>query len=308
MQTVNIRSRFGVLALVALACGGLVKPAMAQDCRPVRLVELQVMPMGNVPTVTLRVNGAPTSFLFDTGAERTIMTAAAAKRLGLQAHYEYERRMRSLGAAMASGDARLASLGLGGLEMSNFRVLVGPLLLPRIAGKPLDGLLGADFFTGFEIDLDLAHQRITLFEPPPCPVNAPPWNTPYIAITANRSLHDRLFFPVRLDGRSLAALIDTGAQLTTLDSDAAAALGLTETALAHDPVTTLRGAAAEPVKSRAHRFAELAVGGEVLHDQTIMIAKLGLQDADLVLGANFLRWQRVWLSYVSHRIFLERHS
>jgi hypothetical protein len=61
------------------------------------------------------------------------------------------------------------------------------------------------------------------------------------------------------------------------------------------------------VKSRAHRFAELQIDGQSLRDQTIMVAKLGLQDADLVLGADFLRWQRVWLSYRSHRIFLERH-
>ena len=87
----------------------------------------------------------------------------------------------------------------------------------------------------------------------------------------------------------------------------AAAVGVTGTTLAQDPVTTLRGAAAEMVKSRAHRFAELQIDGQSLRDQTIMVAKLGLQDADLVLGADFLRWQRVWLSYRSHRVFLERH-
>ena len=38
--------------------------------------------MGNVPIVTLIINGSPANFLFDTGAERTILTAPAAKRLG----------------------------------------------------------------------------------------------------------------------------------------------------------------------------------------------------------------------------------
>ena len=130
----------------------------------------------------------------------------------------------------------------------------------------------------------------------------------YSCIEANRSLHDRLFFPVRLDGHALAALVDTGAQLTTLDGEAAAAIGVTAAALAHDPVTILRGAAAEAVRSWAHRFAELQIDGELLRDRTIMVTRLGLQDADLVLGADFLRWQRVWLSYATHRIFLERHS
>lgn len=211
-----IRAAACGLALAVLAAVG---PAAAADCRPVRLVELAVTPMGNVPTVTLRVDGAPATFLFDTGAERTVLTTDAAKRLRLSAHYEYARQMRSLGGAMSSGDARLASLGSGGLAMTNFRVLVGPISLPPVAGKPLDGLLGADFFTGFEVDLDLAHHRIILYEPPPCPIAAPDWSAPYATIAANRSLHDRLFFPVNLDGRPLAALIDTGAQLTTLDAE-----------------------------------------------------------------------------------------
>lgn len=273
-----------------------------------RLVELAVAPMGNIPTVTLRVDGAPASFLFDTGAERTILAAAAAKRLGVEVHYEYERRMRSLGTAVASGDARLRSIGLGGLAMTDFRVLVGAVSLPALGGKPLDGLLGADFFTGFEVDLDLARRRIILYEPPPCPISRPAWSGPFATIDANRSLHDRLFFPVRLDGRPLSALIDTGAQLSTLDAEWAAALGIGEAALARDPVTILRGAAAEEVRSHAHRFAELAIDGQVLRDQTLVVTRLGLQDADLVLGADFLHWQRVWLSYVSHKIFLERHS
>lgn len=296
------------MALTALALAGGATPAAAEGCRAVRLVELSVTPLGNVPTVTLRVDGAPATFLFDTGAERTILTAAAAKRLAIEVHYEYERRMRSLGTAVASGDARLRSVGLGGLAMTNFRVLVGPVSLPKLGDRQLDGLLGADFFTGFEVDLDLAHRRITLYEPPPCPIAGPAWSGPYATIDANRSLHDRLFFPVKLDGRRLSALIDTGAQLSTLDVESAAALGVTEASLARDPVTILRGAAAEVVTSHAHRFAQLAIDGEVLRDQTLIVTKLGLQDADLVLGADFLRWQRVWLSYVSHLIFLERHS
>jgi predicted aspartyl protease len=297
-------------ALLALMLAHTVGAAAAagQDCRPAREAVLAVTPMGNVPIVTVRINGAAATFLLDTGAERTVLTAAAAKRLGVEPHYEYARRMRSLDSAVASGDATLRTLDLGGMALRDFRVLVGSVSLPMLAGKPLDGLLGADFFTSFEVDLDLEHRRVILYEPPPCPIGAPAWNAPYATVAANRSLHDRLFFSVSLDGHKLAALIDTGAQLTALDADSAAALGVTGAALARDPVATLRGAAAEMVKSHVHRFAELEIDGEMLRDQVIVVTRLGLQDADLVLGADFLRWQRVWLSYKSHLIFLERRS
>jgi predicted aspartyl protease len=289
--------------LLAMAATGA---AAAQDCRPARLAQFAVSLMGNVPVVSVRVNGSPAALLFDTGAERTVFTAAAGKRLGIEPHYEYARRMRSLGGAVASGDATLRSLDFGSTAFRDVRILVGSVSLPNVAGKPLDGLLGADFFTSFEVDLDLEHRRVTLFEPAPCATEAPVWSTPFATIKANLSLHERLFFPVVLDGHKIDALIDTGAQLTALDAEAAAAVGVTGAELARDPVADLRGAAAEMVKARAHRFARLEIDGEILRDQIIVVTLLGLQDADLVLGSDFLHWQRVWLSYPSHQIFVQR--
>ena len=280
--------------------------AAAQDCRPERRAEIAESPMGNVPVVTVRVDGRPADLLFDTGAERTILTPAAASRLGIVAHYEYARHMRSIGTAVSGGTAKLANFVVGGMTTRGFRVLVGSVSLPVVDGRPLDGLLGADFFDDFDVDIDLANRRVLLYAPQSCPSEAPAWGEPYTTIAANRSLHDRLFFPVALDGHRLAALIDTGAQLTALDASSAAAMGVTGAELAHDPVTTLRGAAAEIVKSHAHRFMQLDIAGQVVRDPVIMVAPLGLQDADLVLGADFLRGHRVWLSYASHLVFFGR--
>lgn len=295
---------FIVLLGVLLAITAGPPEAIADDCKPRRQAELAVVFLGNLPTVNVTVNGAGATFLLDTGAERTIVVAAAAERLGVDAHYEYPRRMRSLDGAVSSGDARLQNLGLGGMALSDFRVLVGSVSLPGLSGKPLDGLLGADFFSSFEVDLDLAHARMTLYERLACAIAAPPWSQSFTAIPVNRSLHDHLFFPVALDGHKFSAFIDTGAELSALDAGAALAVGVSGAALDHDPVATLRGAVSEVVKSRAHRFTRLDIGGETLRDRVIVVTNLRLQDADLVLGIDFLRLRRVWLSYGSHKIFL----
>jgi predicted aspartyl protease len=296
---------FFVALLVALFTGVVRAPA-ADDCKPKRQADLAVVFLRNLPLVNLTVNGAAATFLLDTGAERSIMAAAAARRLGVDAHYEYPRRMRSLDGAVSSGDARLRSLGVGGMTLPDFRVLVGALSLPGPAGRPLDGLLGADFFSSFEVDLDLAHGRMILYERLPCAIAAPPWNQAYAAIPVNRSLHDHLFFPVGLDGHKLAAFIDTGAELSAVDAAAALALGVSGATLDQDPIANLRGAGSELVRSRGHRFARLEIGGETLRDRVIFVTNLRLQDADLVLGIDFLRLRRVWLSYGSHQIFLGR--
>ena len=212
--------------------------------------------------------------------------------------------MRSLDGALTSGDARLQNLGLGAMSLSDFQILVGSVSLPALGDKPLDGLLGADFFSSFEVDLDLAHARMTLYERLVCAIAAPPWSQPFTSIPVNRSLHDHLFFPVTLDGHKLAAFIDTGAELSAVDRGAALAIGVSGAALDQDPVADLRGAGSEFVKSRAHRFGRLEIGGETIRDRVIVVTNLRLQDADLVLGIDFLRTRRVWLSYASHQIFL----
>lgn len=294
-----------VIFAVLFAAGSI--EAAAEDCRPRRQAEVRVEFLRALPLVNLTVNGTAATFLLDTGAERTIMSATAAKRLGVAVHYEYPRSMRSLDGTLASGDASLHRLGLGDrATLSDFRVLVGSVSLPGPDGRLLDGLLGADFFASFEVDLDLPHNRMILYERQHCALAAPPWSQSYSTIPANRSLHDHLFFPVVLDGRRFAAFLDSGAEVSALDLEAAIAVGVTDAELNRDPVANLRGAGSELVRSRAHRFAHLEVGAEKLHDRVITVTNLRLQDADLVLGIDFLQFRRVWLSYGSHQIFLAR--
>ena len=157
---------------------------------------------------------------------------------------------------------RLRSLGLEGMALADVRVLVGPVSLPGPRGETAGWAVGADFFSSFEVDLDVAHGRLSLYERPPCAIAGPPCNLPYTTIAVNRSLHDHPSFLVSLDGHWLAAFIDTGAELSAFDAAAARSLGIDGVALDKDPVATLRGAGSEVVKSRARRSARLEIGGE----------------------------------------------
>jgi predicted aspartyl protease len=300
-----VRAAAILLIVLAVALPCAVRAA-AEECRPVRRAETAVALAGTAPLVTMTVNRGGALFLLDTGAERTILTAEAAKRLKVEAHGEYPRRMRSLGGNVSSGDAHLRNVQFAGMTLDDFRILVAAISFPRMSGSAIDGLLGADFLSSFDLDLDLPRRRLILYDRLACALAAPPWGQPFSRIPVNRSLHDRLFFPVLLDGHRVTALIDTGAQRTAIDLDTAAKLGVGPAALARDPVTTLRGVASEVVKSWAHRFGRLEVGGESVRDPIIVVTRLGLQDADLVLGSDFLRNRRIWLSYGAHQILLGR--
>lgn len=264
-----------------------------------------VQVLNGLPLITATIDGAAAPLILDTGAEETVLTAPAAARLGLRGHYEYPHSLRSVSGGVATGQARVESLSVGDGAVRDFFILVGSLSLPSIAGTQPAGLLGGDFLSHFDVDLDLAEGRLVLY-PPGCAPARPPWRGVYTVIPANLSIDGRLFFPVALDGHRLFAFIDTGAQVSTIDTEAAASLGLSKAAIAGDPAARLHGVSAAPVEAHAHRFASLRVGGDTVRDPVLIVTALNLPDADIVLGLDFLRERRVWFSYPTHRLFLAR--
>jgi len=281
----------------------------AGECGTVRLGETTVATLRNAPIVTLSANGVPVTLLLDTGAEGTILTPAVAQRIGAQRpRVEFQRQLRGIAGSLQSSEAELRSFTLGGVVIPWRRVRVAPVNVASVFSGPLDGVLGADTLSSFDVDFDLPGHRMVLYQKQTCPGAAPAWTEPYATVSAGRSRGDHLFFPVRLDGRRTDAFIDTGSQFTVLSTRAALALGVTAAVLARDRMVTVRGAAGEQLAARVHRFSQLEIGAETIRNPEIVVTDVSLSDADLVLGIDFLKSRRLWLSYGSQQIFLSHRT
>jgi predicted aspartyl protease len=283
------------------------RPAAGLGCGASRLGEITVATLRNAPLVTLSANGVPVTLLLDTGAEWTILTPAAAKRVGAETpRIEFQRQIRGIGGSLGTREVELRSFTAGETAIPWRRVRVAQVNTPGVFSGPLDGVLGADTLSSFDVDLDLPHHRLVFYTKQTCPGATPVWSQPFTTLAVGRSPSNHLFFPVMLDGRRISALIDTGAQVSVLSTRGALAVGVTEAALARDRATVTLGATAERVNSRMHRFSRLEVGGETLHGPEFVVADFRLSDADVVLGIDFLSSRRLWLSYGSQQIFLPR--
>jgi len=304
------RALYGAVVL-ASALGGV---AVAADTRGVgcgtsRIGEITVATLRNAPIVTLVANGAPVTLLLDTGAEWTIVTPAAAKRVGAQTpRIEFDRQIRGLSSSLATNEVELRSFTAGTVTIPWRRVRVASLNMPSVFSGPLDGVLGADTLSSFDVDLDLPHHRMVFYGKQSCPRAAPAWTEPYATISARRTFSNHLSFAAQLDGRQIDTFIDTGAQVSVVSSRAALAVGVSEAALARDRATVTLGAAAERLNSHIHRFSRMEVGGEVVRNPELIVADVSLKDADLILGIDFLSSRRLWLSYGAQQIFLSRRS
>src|SRR5580692_4400385 len=220
-------------------------PAYAADgvgvCGTIRLAETAVAMLDNQPIVKVFANSATVLLLLDTGAEATVLTPAAAQRIGAQARV-MGRQMHGITRDIPAGELELRSFTIGGVEVPRKRVRVAPIEIVNALSGPLDGVLGADTLSSFDIDLDLPGRRMTLYQEQSCAIASPAWAQPYARIAAGRSPSDRWHSSVQLDGRRISALFDTGAQFSVLSTRTALALGVSEGVLARDPAVMVRGA------------------------------------------------------------------
>jgi len=291
---------------VAVLTALLTVPAVARgQCRSEHSADIPIKMAQGLPLVSVIAGGHETTLIIDTGAELTMLSDAAAQRRGLRPHRAYPRTMSGLNGAVVAESADV-SLTAGGVALSNFGVLVGSVSLPALAGTTPDGLLGADILSNFEADLDIPHGVLHLYRGDSCASVEPTWAQNYAAIAANRSLHNRLFFPVMVDGHRLAAIFDTGAQHSIIDQRSARAVGVDGEVLKRDPAATFHGITGPAAPTHVHRFGRLVVGDETLANPLLIVGKLDLEDANLILGMDYLRSHRVWLSYGSHRVFVAR--
>ena len=77
-----------------------------------------------------------------------------------------------------------------------------------------------------------------------------------------------------------------------------------EKSRSNDRAVMAHGAAREQVMVRIHRFQELRVGPAVMQTPALPVVPMTGSMGDALVGADFLRGRRVWLSFSTHRVFV----
>jgi predicted aspartyl protease len=241
--------------------------------------------------VPVALDGRVARMRLDTGAELTLVTRAAVARLGLRPDPWVGTTLRGAGGLVerrANVDVGVAQLG--GVKLFQ-RLAGGGLSLP-VTNSDLgdaDGLLGGDVLRHYVLDLDIPRARLALHRPgmPSHPDGAVPL----------QSLRgDLLLAQVRLDGRALTGLVDTGASASLINARGLYRLGLAPPLVVHDPAVPMLAVGGESIVHR-RRFAELRIGAVTVAGPTILTESVPEPAYDLVLGLDVLGRQRLLLSY-----------
>ena len=116
--------------------------------------------------IPVRVNGSgPLWFMFDTGAEATIVEAGRAKAIGLDLRGSVTARGNGEGTMQASV-VRGVTLAVEGAEVPAQTVYTIPLGdIEVFEGRRIDGIIGYDFTSRFVVEIDYAAHHIHLHDP-----------------------------------------------------------------------------------------------------------------------------------------------
>jgi Aspartyl protease len=295
-----------------LFCLSLLAAGSAHaGCSVTPRASIPIQVLGNrIMLVPVTVNGIVGRFVLDTGAFHTMVSPAAVERFGLARDEWVGTTLLGVsGYGERTRNATPRSITLGGLPLQHRSLARDSSLvvatLPRLAPDTVvDGLLGRDFLSNFDLAIDVRARTVTLYDVSGCSGRFLPWTMPYTEVPVDLVMDHALVVPVQLDGVTLRALLDTGATGSLVAAPGMGRLGLTKDRL-DGPKRQIGGVGPRPAEVQWYRFSSLRVGGVVQSNPLLQVASVRLVPiVDMILGNDWVAGRALWISYATARLFI----
>lgn len=281
--------------------------ALAADppkCRLIRIAEWPVKLQRGLPLVEGAINGKKVGVLLDTGAYASLITKASAERLGLPTRATAE-VMAGVGGLSQVHVTRIDTLTIAGATREGMRVRVG-------GERPIPGVdfvLGDDFFRMVDIEFDYAKGVIRLFQPEGCDGRALGyWDPKAMQLPMERD--SKIVVPIKVNGRSARALLDSGASSSMVALHLAEDVGVRPGGQDVAPSGCSSGIGADLVRSWVARFDTVEIGEQVVRDPRLHVAEVipelafGMNAVpEVILGTDFFRAHRVYVARGQRKVY-----
>jgi len=279
-------------------------PALAV-CKLGRIASLDMtmLPDGEI-AIPVTVNDQDMKLIVDTGDIYSGIGEESADALHLKRGIAGQ-MFYFLGNVPAYQYVEAHSFELGPMSASDLRLLVVPSQMMR---PNVDGLLGPNVMKGFDVEFDFAHAKFNIFSQDHCPHAVVYWtkgNYAQVPMHVDESWH--ISVPVTLNGKSLTAVIDSGADRSTMSLDTLKDLfGIDEKnpALKQIGTGTINGTARTTMYR--YPFGTLALEGVTVQSPDIDIIPgetYGAHNPQLIIGINVLRQLRLYIAYKEQMLY-----
>lgn len=211
-------------ALSCLCAVALLAGRAEAKCSLTRMATLHVTVENNQILVPGELNGQKVRFVFDTSFPASVVTAPAAKRLGLGVMDYGSLISRFISNDVTQGAAIVPEYRLDGYAVrgSTFAVFG---LQDNFGAPDIVGVLGNDYWKQFDVEIDLKGGTIQLLRAEACQdANLAYWGNDYNVIDTFTSRYQTEFIS-RLNGREMVTILDSGSPFSSLTRQAVLAYG-----------------------------------------------------------------------------------
>jgi predicted aspartyl protease len=297
------RAALCLLICLLAGCAEHMPPTVAA-CSINKVAELPVRLAGGGVLIPASINHTAVQMELDTGAEMTTVTPAMASELRLPPDARRRTVVHATGGDVTSRNQLVWNFEIGHQLWQNQSFTLVDLARTLNEDPPVASLLGADLLSEFDVELDLPHDRVVLWQVRGCSGDFAWPDVPHSRLALQRHPPNRLVTPVHVQGQPLTALIDWGANSTVMGEAAAERLGITLDMLNTDPSGHQNGADRRQGVIHLHRFADVQIGPERFQMLRIGVAPIHVRDADILLGIDYARRRHLWLSYATGQLFV----
>lgn len=290
---------FARLSAISLTLLLTSNPALA-ECRykPVADLAITYSWPALQPLIQGSVNGLPASLMFNTASFSTFLTSRGALSKGLKPTPTRD-RAAGLGGSTAIYAAHVKEFAIGPSRNKNIEVAV---LAATAYLDGYDGMVGADYAMQMDLEIAMAEKKLRFYHATDCEQTwLGYWDQNAIVVPYfNEGWSDkRPRLTVELNGKKMVAIVDTGANRTTVYRKSAERAGITlDTDAQKSGTTSGIGRSKAQVWSASFEFK--------LGDETVKNARLQIIDKpnagsradeeDMLLGQDWLRRHRLLLS------------
>jgi predicted aspartyl protease len=289
--------------LLALSAATVLAAPASARCQMEHLAQIPVETDRNQLLTQGELDGHAVRVLIDTGATLSLIWRPALARLGLRLTNGPRASLYGTGGETPVYGAFVKEFRVATFVSQNQR-------FPVAGDRPaaMDFILAEDLLSQASVEFDLQHHAVRTMEPTGCTLaELPYWATTYSMADLIASPHDAqaIQVDVLLNGRSVRALIDSGASISVVSKSLIDALGIHYVSASGGIVGFGRGA----LETWIADVQTFTLGDETIKNTQLRVAELSkflrrtrlgsrlpvavAGKADMLIGMDFLRAHRV---------------
>jgi tetratricopeptide (TPR) repeat protein len=292
-------------ALIALALMAAARPAGAA-CVLDKVVEIPVVMEGLEPVMTAKVNGVDARLMVDSGAFFSSISRSRLAKFRLSSGpLPPNLEVRGVNGVADVGLTTAQDFNILGANFRHTQFLAGGIEF----GPQADGILGRNFLMVADAELDLANGAIRLFSPKGCSGSALAYwagaTTPYSVINTDTPRYptDRIVGTAKVNGQTIRAIFDSGAATSVLTLRAAGRAGIRPDGPGVVAVGITHGFGHRSIETWIAPVDSFKIGEEEIKNTRLQIGAIELEDADMLIGADFMLSHRIYVARSQNKLY-----